>query len=207
MKKSFLTALIFFSLAALSLSLCLFSLADSSDNLYTSVIRIHVLANSDEKDDQERKLLVRDRILSYAKETFSSLKTKEEAKEAVLEHMDAITNEEKMALAEAGCQDSVQITLGEEYYPTREYDALSLPAGNYLSLRVQIGKAQGQNWWCVLFPPLCINSAIDTEDALLDAGMSKDNAKTVLKEGKKYEYRFKILEIWEETKKNWQSLF
>ncbi len=207
MKKSTLTALICFAMATLSLSLCLFSFTEEKENLYSSVIRIHVLANSDEKEDQERKILVRDRILAYAQKNLSDAKNRDDAKAHVLENMDAICMEAKQALSEAGCKDEVQVSLDEEYYPSREYENLSLPAGNYLSLRVCIGKAQGKNWWCVLFPPLCLSSALETEDALADAGMSQVNVKTVLKEEKRFEYRFKFLEIWEKTKKNWQSLF
>ncbi len=204
MKKNKLFALIFFSLSLLSL--ILFLSIDQEDNLYGSVIRIHVLANSDEEADQERKLLVRDRILSFAKENLTETASKKEAEEEIQKCLPRIISLAEDTLKESGSDDSVSATLSREYYPTRQYEDFSLPAGNYLSLRVMIGKAEGQNWWCVLFPPICINSALETEDALAKAGMNEKNISTVTRK-KGYVYRFKILEIWQKSKKGFQELF
>ncbi|MBR5295448.1 MAG: stage II sporulation protein R, partial [Clostridia bacterium] len=160
-----------------------------AENIYNSVIRIHVLANSNDALDQELKIKVRDRILDFAKENFSEEYDKDQAEKAIKEKLPEIISLSEKSLEDAGCNDSVSATLSQEYYPTREYETLSLPAGEYLSLRVMIGEAKGENWWCVLFPPVCINSAVDTEDALANAGMEKKNILTVT--GKKeYVYRF-----------------
>ena len=204
MKKNQLFALIFFSLSFLSL---LFILpARQADNLYGSVIRIHVLANSDEKADQERKLLVRDRILSFVKENFSESTSRKEAAEEIEKNIPQIISLAEDTLKEAGSDEKVEAVLDREYYPTRQYEDFALPAGEYLSLRVMIGEASGQNWWCVLFPPICINSALETDEALMKAGMSEKNVSTVTKK-KGYVYRFKILELWQKSKKGFQELF
>ncbi len=205
MKKQTLWAVIFFSLAFLSLLLTL-SLSQR-DNLYDSVIRIHVLANSDEKGDQEKKLLVRDSILSYAKENFTEGSDREKAKEVLTQKIPQIKKIAEETLQKEGCGAKVDVVLKDEYYPTRHYESFSLPAGNYLSLKVMIGEAQGQNWWCVLFPPICIGSATETESALLDAGMTKENVKTITKKKKGYKIRFKMLEVAEEARKKLERLF
>ena len=205
MKKSNLLALICFG-TALILLVTLLPLA-GADNLYDSVIRIHVLANSDSPSDQEKKLLVRDEVLRYAKDHYDTKMTRGEAEKLYREDLDEIRLLAENVLRENGDDKDVAVTLGEEYYPTRAYESMSLPAGKYLSLRVMIGEAKGQNWWCVLFPPICVHSAMKAEDALAEVGMEEDNIYTVVGNGKEYRYRFKILEIWEEAKRGVRSLF
>lgn len=204
MKKNTLFALIFFSMALLSL--LLFLPVDQSENLYDSVIRIHVLANSDEKEDQEKKLLVRDRILKFAKMNLSENLSKEEAEKEIQKNLPMIISLAEDTLKKEGSSDSVSAILKREYYPTRQYEDFALPAGEYLSLQVMIGEAKGQNWWCVLFPPICVNSAMEKEDALAKAGMNEINVSTVTGK-KRYAYRFKILELWEKGKKGFRELF
>lgn len=205
MKKDTLVTLISFGFAFLCLFLCL-SLSDG-DNLYDSVIRIHVLANSDEKEDQETKLAVRDSILLYAKENLPQGKNREEAKEIILENISEIERVAEETLRKEGREEKVSVELSEEYYGTRHYDSFSLPAGSYLSLKVKIGSAQGQNWWCVLFPPICLSSATSTESALMGAGMSRENVNTVTGKDGGYQIRFKILEVTQETKRRLSQLF
>ena len=178
----------------------------SADNLYDSVIRIHVLANSDSPKDQENKLAVRDSILEFANENFTIGTTREEAKTELEQYITVLEEISRETLSDLGSHQRVKVTIGEEYYPTREYETLSLPAGKYLSLRVQIGEAKGQNWWCVLFPPLCLSSSVDTEDALTGAGMDEDNVSTVIgNDG--FRVRFKILELFGKAKKALEELF
>ena len=179
----------------------------NGENLYDSVIRIHVLANSDSKEDQERKLAVRDAILKYTRNRLSLGENREHAKAVLEENLDQLEQVAKKTLEENGSLHEVKIVLGEEYYPTREYEALSLPAGTYLSLQVQIGDAQGKNWWCVLFPPLCLSSSVEAEDALAGAGMTKGNVATVTEDKAVYRIRFKLLEFLQETKKSVKELF
>ena len=205
MKRSHLILLIFIG-SALFFSLCFLPL-QNADNLYDSVIRIHVLANSDSPEDQALKLLVRDEILAFSRKSLSLGKSRDEAKKELEEHLDGIEAVARLALQSKGCSHGVRVTIGDEYYPTREYDTLSLPAGTYLSLRVQIGKAQGKNWWCVLFPPLCLSSSIEAEDALAGAGMEQENIGTVMGKNKNMRVRFKFLEVLGKTKKAIRELF
>ncbi len=205
MKKTHLICLILFG-SALFFLLLLLPL-QNADNLYDSVIRIHVLANSDSAQDQKTKLAVRDEILAFSREHLTLGATREEAKEELERNLEQMEIVAKHTLLKRGMDHNVHVSIGEEYYPTREYDALSLPAGTYLSLRVQIGEANGKNWWCVLFPPLCLSSATSTEDALAGAGMDEENIATVVGEEKNYVIRFKLLEFLGKTRKSLGELF
>ncbi len=177
----------------------------NADNLYDSVIRIHVLANSDSEEDQVKKLAVRDSILAFSREHLSLGKTQTDAKTELERNLGKLEEVARQTLLEEGSLHDVKVTIGEEYYPTREYEALSLPAGKYLSLRVKIGKAEGKNWWCVLFPPLCLSSSVEAEDALAQAGMNEENIFTVT--DKNYRIRFKFLELLGKTKNSLRELF
>ena len=205
MKKSELYTVIFVG-GALFLLLLLLPFRNAG-NLYDSVIRIHVLANSDSETDQAQKLMVRDSLLAYAKEHIPATSTQREAKETLEAHIPALEELARRTLLSQGSENDVKITIGEEYYPTKKYEDFSLPAGEYLSLRVKIGKAEGRNWWCVLFPPICLNSAVETEDALAGAGMDEENVSTVLSDEKSYQVRFKFLELFGKAKESLQKLF
>lgn len=205
MKKEWGKALIFWGIAFM----ILFAIQPiaSAENLYSSVIRIHVVANSDSPRDQAVKFAVRDEILTYAKENFSNLKSKEEAAAEISSHLKEIEILAAGIVEKTGENLPVAAILENEIYPTREYDSLSLPAGEYLSLQIRIGEAEGQNWWCVLFPPMCLNSALGAEDALMHAGMEKENVKLVTLDGESYRVRFKILELWQEAKTKIKEIF
>ncbi len=205
MKPSQLISLIL-SGSALFLLLLLLPM-QSGENLYDSVIRIHVLANSDSQEDQTRKLAVRDEILNYTRNQLSLGKNREEAKAVLEENLVRLEQVAKKSLEKSGSDHEVKVIIGEEYYPTREYETLSLPAGTYLSLQVQIGEAKGKNWWCVLFPPLCLSSSVSAEDALAGAGMTKENVATVTGEEPAWRVRFKLLELFQKTKKSIKELF
>ncbi len=178
-----------------------------ANNLYDSLIRIHVLANSDSPDDQKLKFSVRDSILTFARDELDLGTSRDGAKAVIEQNLDALEDIARSTLRSEGCQDDVAVSITEEYYPTRNYEKLSLPAGKYLSLRVQIGKAAGKNWWCVLFPPLCLDSAMDSEDALTSIGMEEDNVSILMGKEKNYRIRFKILELLGKTQKSISELF
>ncbi len=178
-----------------------------AENLYDSVIRIHVLANSDSEEDQSRKLTVRDEILNYTQKELSLGTSREEAKAVLEQNLSRLEQVARDALRKEGSPHDVKVIIGEEYYPSRQYDTLSLPAGTYLSLRVQIGEAQGKNWWCILFPPLCLSSSVEAEDALAGAGMTEENVATVTGKDPAYRIRFKVLDLFEKTKKTVRELF
>ena len=171
------------------------------EKIYGEVIRLHVLANSDTEEDQALKLKVRDGILEVAGEMLSDCEDRESA-------LNIISNEETLNRLEISAKDvilregysyPVKVTVSEEEYPRRNYESLSFPAGTYTSLRVQIGEAEGQNWWCVLFPQLCLGAATaDNRDAFIEVGFTPEQYKIVTDTDEpEYEVRFKILEIIE----------
>ena len=146
---------------------------EGEEQLYDRVIRLHVLANSDTEEDQALKLQVRDAILRTLQEPSVTADSAEEAcalYEAQLSQLQACA---KRVIRDAGYDYPCRVTLTEEVYPIRTYetggDSYTLPAGTYRSLRVMIGEARGQNWWCVLFPPLCLSLAAETKTPPPDA--------------------------------------
>ena len=174
------------------------------DKIYDNVLRLHVLANSDSEEDQTLKLKVRDAILERSSELFGKSESIEEAAESINANIDAITEVARKVIAENGYDYPVSVTLTNEHYPTRSYEALSFPSGAYLSLRVMIGEAEGQNWWCVLFPPLCLSAATDkavAEDAFISVGLTGEQYRIITEsDNTKYTVRFKILETIEGLK-------
>lgn len=124
-----------------------------------SVIRLHVLANSDEEEDQALKLLVRDRLLEEGEALFSGTSSREEARKLILNNLPKLQNAARETVAAEGYHYPVAVSLENCGFETRRYDGFSLPRGEYLSLRVVIGAGEGRNWWCVLYPPLCFSAA------------------------------------------------
>ena len=159
------------------------------EEIYSDVIRLHIIAASDTEEDQALKLSVRDAVLGVYGSALTSYPDRDSAAEAARELLPGIRSLAEQTLREAGCDKPVSITLTEEEYPTRDYETFSLPAGRYLSLRVLIGEAEGHNWWCVLYPPLCLDTATEGE-LLSDAewGLLTENG------GGHYQVRFKLLE-------------
>ncbi len=168
----------------------------SDMEIYGKVIRLHVIANSDSEYDQALKLKVRDGILSTVEELTRGCKTKDEAERVLTENSDVIKEAAYRVLAENGSELSVSVDIGQEKYPTREYGNLRLPSGKYCSVRVKLGEADGKNWWCVLFPPLCLNSSVKQEEELLQVGFTPDQVGIITESSSpKYKIKFKILEI------------
>ncbi len=161
--------------------------------IYNSTVRLHVLANSDSKEDQALKLKVRDKIV----ERMSSYnaKSKEEALEYIEKDMEKLKEIAEQCIKSEGFNNPVSIEIGEESYPTREYEDFTLPAGKYTSLRVIIGEGEGQNWWCVLYPPLCTSYAIEYDDPTIDVGFTKEQYNFITGNDKEYKVKFKLLEM------------
>ncbi len=179
--------------------------------IYDSVLRLHVLANSDSQEDQALKLKVRDRILKEAAPIMEGASTREGAITAISGAIPALTDAARATVIEEGFDYEVRIELCEEEYPTKNYESFCFPSGEYLSLRVLIGDAEGQNWWCVLFPPLCLSAATDTasaEDAFIAVGLTDDQYKIITEtDSTTYQVRFKILETIEDTKRDISEFF
>ena len=172
--------------------------------IYDNVIRLHVIANSDSAADQELKLTVRDALLCEVEAFVADCESFEEA-EMVLskkENLERLQRVAEKTVEAAGCDYEVSISLGREKYPRKNYEALCFPSGKYTSLRVEIGSAVGKNWWCVLFPQLCLDAAsgASNEDRFIEAGFTPEQYRIVTETNEpRYEVKFKILEIIEET--------
>ena len=166
--------------------------------LASQVIRLHVLANSDSEEDQALKLEVRDRVL----ETISALlagETEPQAAAVLLDqHLDDIAQTAAQEISAQGHDDRIEVRLEQTWFPTRQYQGISLPAGNYLALRVLIGEAEGHNWWCVVFPNLCLPAV--SERALEASTLTPGQISLLQEEETSYVFRFKTLELWQSLK-------
>ena len=173
------------------------------EEIYNKVVRLHVLANSDSEEDQAVKLAVRDAILDVTVPLLQDCDTREEAVRLLEENQSLFIKAAQAVLREHGFDDSVSIEMGLEDYPTRTYDSLCFPAGEYISMRVSLGEGAGQNWWCCLFPPLCLGAATvkeqAAEDACISVGFTPTQYKIITESDKPvYRARFKILEFFNE---------
>lgn len=172
--------------------------AKASDTVRQDTVRLHILANSDSQEDQDLKLLVRDALLRESAVLCGDYTTVEEAEEYFRENKDALTEIANRVIRENGFEYTATVTLTEEFYETRRYGELTFPAGVYTSLRVILGKGEGHNWWCVMFPNLCVPVAgeMETDEEELD-GFSPGGKKVV---EEKYQVKFKIVEFYERLK-------
>lgn len=171
-------------------------LSQEQQELADSVIRFHVIANSDSGEDQELKLAVRDRVLEQAEAIYPQGATLEEAQDALEEHLAALAEAGQAVVEEQGYDYPVSTSLEECWFPTKEYEGFSLPAGTYTALRVVIGEGEGQNWWCVAFPPLCLGAASETVETATEAGyFTSDQAALVTGESEGYVLKFKGMEL------------
>lgn len=162
--------------------------------IYDSCVRLHVIANSDSEKDQELKLRVRDRLLERVNK--SETKSKEETLAWLEENKNELLELAKNEIIKSGEDYDVSMEIGLENYPTRHYEDFSLPAGKYTSVRVIIGEGKGQNWWCVLYPPLCNEGAISySDDEYIDVGLTKEQYSLITQSSGKYKVKFKILEV------------
>ena len=199
MPKRFYVAIVILLIAMMALS---FLPVHGERAVYDTVVRLHVLANSDSEADQALKLKVRDAILEASAPLVRDCTTQAEAVEALTAHLPELEAAALAVMESEGYSYPVTVLLGEEDYPTRAYESCAFPAGTYVSLRVCIGEAVGQNWWCCLFPPLCLSAATakeDNEDAFLQVGLTKEQYGIITEtENTQYKVRFKILEVLED---------
>ncbi|MBQ4135642.1 MAG: stage II sporulation protein R [Clostridia bacterium] len=187
-------------LSALLLLIALLSILPihSESLIYDEVLRLHVIANSDSDADQELKLLVRDAILEETQKILKNAKSREEAEKIISEHSALLENIALETVRKNRFDYSVALELGREKYPTKNYESCAFPSGEYLSLRIKIGEASGENWWCVLFPPLCLSAATD-KDAFTSVGITDSQYQIITEtDNPKYKIRFKLLESFEQ---------
>ncbi len=161
------------------------------------VLRLHVIANSDSQKDQSAKLAVRDAILAEGADLFGGNTSAAEAEAALEPRKAELAACARKVLRAHGLTYDVSIVIGVEYFNTRSYDEITLPAGRYHAVRVILGEGKGQNWWCVMFPPLCLPAAERKSPAVkLDAVLTNGQVR-VVRSNPKFEIRFKVVELWE----------
>ena len=163
--------------------------------LSEDLIRLHVVANSDSNADQTIKIQVRDAVTASLQPAMADLQDTRQAEDYLQAHLSELEEIANQTLAEAGVQEKATVTLAEEAFPVRHYDTFSLPSGVYRSLRITIGEGQGKNWWCVVFPSLCLPAAGENfSDTAAGAGFS-DNLSSTLEGEQPYQVRFFLLDL------------
>ncbi len=140
----------------------------SQQTLADGLLRLHVIANSDSVQDQQVKLLVRDRVLELTEPLLAEADAQDEVRRILSSHLQQITDAAQQVLTDQGMPYQLSAQMATEYYPTREYDTFSLPAGQYTGLKIRLGAASGHNGWCVVFPPLCTDAAQAPQDKLCE---------------------------------------
>ena len=181
-------------LAALCLTLCVGLWAQKRQMALSSqLVRLHVLAVDDSDEEQALKLRVRDAVLAFLEPELSGLNDADEARGKIATLLPEIAE----AASEAAEGRKVSVSLGPESYPQRSYEGFVLPAGTYESLRVVLGEGEGHNWWCVVFPPLCLSAAGKEEARSV---MNPDDF-ALISEEEGYELRFRIVELWGELQR------
>lgn len=168
----------------------------TSEKISEEVFRLHILANSNSDEDQQLKLKVRDSVLSESAQLFENAGSLEETISICNANIDRFQKTAEKCIKNNGYDYPVKVYVDKEYFNTREYDTFTLPSGIYNALKIEIGEGAGRNWWCVMFPAICLSSA--TEDNL-DQYLSDEEMELVNSDSK-YEVRFKIVEIYEKLK-------
>lgn len=190
-KKLFIYSSIFLTLIIFTSSFS--SVVRDSENISQKVFRFHILANSDEEYDQNLKLMVRDELLCYSNSLFNNCSNVDEAILIAKENVSNFNHIAKEVILKNGYDYSVKTYITKEYFNTRVYDNYTLPAGLYDSLKVVIGSGAGYNWWCVMFPAVCLSSSADDFGDYLN-----EDEKALIDD--KYIIKFKAIEIYESIK-------
>lgn len=174
-----------------------------STDIADSVFRLHVIANSDSEEDQSLKLKVRDELLSYMNTLAKDCTSKEEVVALAKEHQEEFKKIAEQVIYDNGFSYSVNIQIGDSNFPTKTYGDISLPAGTYDALRVQIGEAKGKNWWCVMFPPLCfvdVSTGIVPDDSKkeMQENLNEEEYDLISKtDDSEIHFKFKLIEFFQ----------
>lgn len=189
-------------LLLLFVSISAFSYVNAvSEHLSESVFRLHVIANSDSVQDQNLKYKVRDGIIEFMNSVAKDCSSKEEVIQLAIKHHTDFEKIAKQIIKDNGYDYSVKVSIGNFSFPTKTYGDISLPAGFYDALRIEIGEAKGQNWWCVMFPPLCfvdVSSGIVPEESkeLMQANLSQEEFQVISEHTPEVTFKFKLLEFF-----------
>lgn len=179
----------------------------TSDNIASSLVRLHIVANSDSTEDQAVKLKIRDAVIQAMAEKFDGASTPEEAERIISENIPSIVQIANRELSANGMDYRAQATLGNFEFPVKQYANITLPAGNYDALRIVLGSGEGHNWWCVMFPPLCFvddtrGTAPESSQELLEKNMSHDSYDIITASEDStmpVQFKFKLLELWNDA--------
>ena len=182
-------------IVVLATGMCRFSAR--CERIRTSVLRLHILANSDSDEDQALKLQVRDRLLEESAELFESVQNETEAADAARAHIGLLQDIAEAEIEQCGYAYPVTIEVGPAHFDTRNYEDVTLPAGDYTAVRVLIGEAAGKNWWCVMFPAMCLPAASEQKEL---SEVLNDEELDIVSNRPQYEVRFKIVEVYESLK-------
>lgn len=163
-----------------------------------NVLRLHILANSDSEEDQALKLRVRDALLTVSETVFADCKDEQQAAAAAAENIELFTAVAQAQVYENGYSYPVRVELADTWFETRDYERFTLPAGNYEALRVIIGEGEGHNWWCVMFPAVCLPVASGEAEDFSE--VLKDDEADIVQKPERYKARFKIVEVFEKTR-------
>lgn len=194
-KKNFKYAVLSGLICAVLLSFAHFNAA--CDEIKENVLRLHIIANSDSEADQAVKLLVKDSVIQNSGDIFENSGDIVAAANTAKENLELFEETANKVLLDNGFSYSAKVSFGQAYFETREYDDFTLPAGYYDSLIITLGEGQGKNWWCVIFPEVCLPAA---SDASLNDTVSDESVKFA-KGKNEYIVRFKAVEIYEKIKK------
>ncbi len=176
-----------------------------SSDLEKSVFRLHVIANSNSDEDQNLKYIVRNKLIEYMNSISMNVNSKEEVIKIANDHLDDFYTIANKTIKEQGFDYEVKVNIGNYSFPTKTYGDISLPAGFYDALKVEIGEAKGQNWWCVMFPPLCfvdVSSGIvpTSSKETLKENMSDEDFSLISDNTNEIKFKFKILEMFQNVK-------
>lgn len=187
------------ALLVLAAALTLFCswLGGYQERLSGKLLRLHVVANSDSDADQALKLEVRDAVLDCAAGYLENVSDVRAAEQVLGAHLAELAGAGQAVVREKGYDYAVRASLGTSHFPTKTYDGFALPAGDYRALRVTIGAGEGRNWWCVVFPTLCVSAASEWQDTAVSGGLSDEDVRLMAEEDEGYVLRFKCLELWD----------
>jgi len=178
--------------------LCGFTLNTNQKELADKLIRLHVIANSDSAEDQSLKLDVRDAVLKKLETALSGIEDRSAAVCVIEENIESVASAAKKEILRQGYGYCVTAEICYEMYPTRDYETFSLPAGEYMSLKLTIGEGSGQNWWCVVFPPICSAPSIEADSAVMN--LTQDEVALITGENTGYVVKFKAMELFQKIK-------
>ena len=169
-------------------------------DIQESIFRLHVIANSDSSEDQNLKYIVRDSVIEYINEISNNASSKDEVILIAQEHLSEIENIALQTIKDNGYNYPVKVSIGNFAFPSKKYGDITLPPGYYDALKIEIGEAAGQNWWCVMFPPLCfvdVTSGVvpDESKEVMKNNLSEEEYDLISGNGTDVEIKFKIVEV------------